>query len=163
MVIQFIPIILTGIGIIIGLIYYIMNIQNAIKNRQAQLFMSIYSRFYRPEFWDQYADFVFLSDFDDWTDFWDKYGPENKEAFKKWMSFGTYFWGIAVLVEKNLINIDLVDDLIGDYVIWIWNKYRPLIKELKPNYESSKTFYWAEYLAHRVLENRKQSMNLDDC
>ena len=47
----------------VGVIYYIMTLQNTRKNqqltletRQAQLFMTIYSRFYTNEFWENTSD-----------------------------------------------------------------------------------------------------------
>lgn len=147
---------IAALGVAIPMFYYIINIRNLWKTRQAQLFMNIYQHFHQPEFWNQYAEVIFLSDWDDYNDFWSKYGPDRKENFSQWMSFGTYFTGIAVLLKKKLIDIKLVDDLVGDYVIWVWRKLAPILSEVSERGgEQPKAAYWIEYLYDEIQKQRK--------
>ncbi|MGD2201265.1 MAG: hypothetical protein PVJ38_06525 [Candidatus Bathyarchaeota archaeon] len=147
---------IAAFSVAIPLVYYIVNIRNLWKNRQAQLFMSIYGHFHRPMFWEQYAEIVYLSEWDDYRDFWKRYGPTKKGDFAQWMSFGTYFTGIAVLVKKKLIDINLVDDLVGDYIIWIWRKLNPILIDITESTGNQpKAAYWIDYLYEEIMKKRK--------
>lgn len=148
-------IIIAALGVVVALFGYAINIRNSIKTRQAQLFMSLYSHFHQPEFWDQYAEVIFLSDYEGYDDFWQKYGPAEKESFSRWMSFGTYFTGIAVLIDQNLIDISLVDALIGDYVVWIWQKLEPVLTEIEKVEGENQTLRWMRFLHKRIQIRRK--------
>ena len=47
--IEYLPLVLTGIGIIVAIIYYTLTLRNTNKTRQAQLFMNLYSTYSTPE------------------------------------------------------------------------------------------------------------------
>ncbi len=53
---QTLSIVLTGIGLIIALTYYSLQIRNQNKTRQAQLFMQIYNRWTDPTFQENYLE-----------------------------------------------------------------------------------------------------------
>jgi hypothetical protein len=38
-----------------------------------------------------------------------------------------FFEGVGVLVQKDLINIDLVERLFSDRIIWFWRMMKPRI------------------------------------
>ena len=37
-----------------------------------------------------------------------------------------FFEGIGVLVQRGLIDIELVEDLLANRVIWFWELWRPI-------------------------------------
>jgi hypothetical protein len=155
---QTISIVVTAAGILISAAFAVQQLRNLVRNRQAQLFMQLYDRFHDPEFWKQYGEIIHLSDWKDEKDFWDKYGPKNIHAFADWMSFGTYFSGIGVLLKRGMIDVGLVDDLIGDYVFWIWKKWKPLFQvwdQRKPM-----SIEWVEYLFDEITKERERKQRM---
>jgi len=126
-------------GVLVGVIYYVLDLRHQrtmrlteIETRQANLFMQIYDHFYDEDFFSKLNEIVYKWDWKGFDDFWQKYGPStNPEAFAKWDSVGSYFKGIGVLLEKNLIDLVLVDELIGTSIRRFWEKSRSFVKEVR--------------------------------
>jgi hypothetical protein len=84
--IDYLPLVLTGIGIIVAIVYYTLTLRNAnktqelqLETRQAQLFMQIFNRQYDI---DQRKS-IYLAqniEYKDFDDFIEKYGPETNPA-----------------------------------------------------------------------------------
>ena len=122
-------------SIIVGVAYYIMNIQNNQKNqeltlkaqqqqletRQAQLFMQIYSHWYTTDFWDHWETLMNY-DFKDYNQYVEKLTPEISRSNRTLFSF---FEGLGVLVKRELIDPYLIDDLLSAIITSYWNKMKP--------------------------------------
>jgi len=138
-------------GLLIGILYYIMDLQNqredqriastrqalmlksqeqALETRQAQFFMQIYDRFNDSEFWKYYIELRSHSwnDYDDWNS---KYGRKNENAFSAFASMASYFDGLGVLANRELIDIGMVDELLHTRVLWFWDTYRYILEEMR--------------------------------
>jgi len=87
----------------------------------------------------------------DFRDFWKKYGPEtNIEAFTKWDSMGTYYKGVGVLVKRKLIDLDMVEELMGISIVLQWEKSEPIIKGLRERLNLPQFAEWYEYLYNEM-------------
>jgi len=177
--VETISIVFTGLSVSLAAFYYISTLRNAqktrelslraqeislknqeisIKNqeitletRQAQLFMPIYSRFHDKEFMKDFMNIVVIWEWDDYDDFWEKYGLEkNIEAYSSYLAWMDYLEGIGVLVKRNLIDASLIDDLISGLVMRFWEKTEGMVKEyrLRINYPQFAEF--VEYLYNEV-------------
>ena len=95
---QILSIVLTGIGMIIALTYYALQIRNQNRTRQAQLLMNLYEVYRSPEFRAR-VNTVLLQEWTDPDDFWERYGLDNKngEAWTNWQSVAGFFHGIGFL------------------------------------------------------------------
>ena len=128
---------LTLISVPIGVFYHIMTLRNTRKNqqlqletRQTQLFMNLYETWRSPDFRKRSNWVNLLLEYDDLDDFWTKYGPEtDPDAFATWASIAAFYAGIGVLVQREMIDIDMVDHLMGWSVITTWEKMSPEIYE----------------------------------
>ncbi|TFH14082.1 hypothetical protein E4H04_10865, partial [Candidatus Bathyarchaeota archaeon] len=101
--IEYLPIVLTGIGIIVSILYYTSVLRNQNKTRQTQLFLQFYNRLTDKQFFTEFKNTLDQ----EWTDFDDYlekygYGPTL---------FDIYLEGVGLLVKRNQIDISLVDDL----------------------------------------------------
>ncbi len=122
--------VLTGIGLIVAITYYSLQIRNQNTTRQAQLFMQTYNKFTDREFQRNFQEIVFQWEWDDYDDFWEKYGPEtNSEESSKRGSVLSYFEGLGVFVEQGLIDIELVSRLCSGNIVRCWEKFGPLLEE----------------------------------
>jgi hypothetical protein len=162
--IQTVSIAVASASVTLAAIYYILQIrhqararQTEIETRQANLLIEIYNYYYREDFLNTENEILFQWKWKDFDDFWQKYGPEtNVKAFNKWDSMGTYFKGVGVLVKMKLIDLNLVDELIGTSVRLHWEKSGPIMKEFRTRMWPH-AYEWFEYL-YDELKKREQKL-----
>ena len=151
-------------GVVIGVVYYILDMRNQarmrqteIETRQANLFMQIYDHYYNEDFLNKLNEIEYRWDWKGFDDFWQKYGPStNTEAFGKWDSVGTYFKGIGVLLKKELVDLDLVDELMGTSIRRYREKSRSFVKEVRVR-DWPHAMEGVEYL-YNELKKREQQL-----
>ena len=161
--IEYLPLVLTGIGVIVSILYYSNVLRNAnrtqkqqLETRQTQLFMNIYNTASSKEYVKDRERMMHLWEFDDLDDFYSKYGLDtNPDESSVWAMFLQHYEGIAVLVKRGLIDSDLVYDLMYDSIIGFWNKFEPIIMAIREEY-SPKTFEDLEFLKNEMLRLKKQ-------
>jgi len=61
-------------------------------------------------------------EWDNPVDFNEKYGKSNSEAFATHVAGSSYFDEVGVLLRKDLVEIGMVNDLIGNSIIDVWDK-----------------------------------------
>jgi hypothetical protein len=143
--IQTIGVLLTGISVSIAAIYYIFTLRNTYKNRQAQLLIPIYSRFHEKEFQKLALDIRTNWEWKDYTDFMDKYGPTNLEAWASFWTVTGFFHTIGSLLKRKRIDPIIVDDLMQTYIIQYWEQVRLLIKEWRNQFNYPRMAWGADY------------------
>jgi len=133
--IEYLPLVLTGLGLTASIVYYAGVLRNAnktqkqqLETRQAQLFMNIYSYVYTMEFWTYYRELTEQWEWEDYDDWYKKYRSDT-DTYNKFAVVGTYFEGMGVLVKRNLIEITFVDDLMSGPIMQFWQKFEPIILE----------------------------------
>jgi hypothetical protein len=135
-------IVLTGIGIIVAIVYYAQVLRNQNKTRQMQLFMQFYSRYTDKNFHDEYLR-IRSQTWDDLDDYIEKYGvgPNLLDVFLE---------GIGLLVNRREIDIEFVDDLMSGTVMGYWASHGQLILELRERMGVPQIGEWTEYLFHEI-------------
>jgi len=120
-------IILTGLGLSVSILYYSTVIRNQNKTRQTQMLMELYAAYRDPEFARAWGEVMDL-EYTDFDDFWQKYGgTSNREVYSKWQSIARLFNGIGVLVKKNMVDIELVEELLAVIIIVSWTNMSPIV------------------------------------
>ncbi len=153
---QTLSIVLTGIGLIIALIYYSMTLRYTSKERQSQLIIQR-SQSYSPEYARTWSEVRSMTDWENPIDWAKKYGRKaNPEAYSKWQ-FMMRTYTLAGLHLQRGADPDLLFQLypIGA-VISLWEQFEPIVmfQRERENYEVSKAF---EYL---YKEARKRAPDL---
>jgi len=120
---QTISIVLTGIGMIIALTYYSLQIRNQNKTRQNQLFMNLYQVYRSKEFRTIYNRILFEWEWTDYEEYWSKYGSSNLEDFTDSSTVVAYFEGIGYLVKSGELGIDSVYGLLGRPILNMYEKF----------------------------------------
>ena len=129
---QTISMVSAAIGILIGIFNWIRKSSTAekqrqteIETRQARLFMDIYAAFTDPVLTDMYADMLYYWEWKDYEDYKKKYvEPKGIQQ----IIVQRYFNGIGVLVLRGLIDVTLVNDLMGEAITRTWEKFKPMIE-----------------------------------
>ena len=147
-----------------SILYYSFNLrtankaqQLAIESRQAQIFMNLYDT-YRDKEFRSYTTELRGWSWQDFDEFWDKYGEANNpEAWNIWITVALFYNGMGVLLMKNLIEIELIEELFSNVVFGAWSRMGDIILEhrnrQKRHLASRDTFHGFEYL-YKELEKR---------
>jgi len=123
---------------------------------QAQLFMQIYDRFNDREFWEYFTE-LRSHTWDDVEDWQMKYGrEENRKAFSAFASMASYFDGVGVLANRELIDIGLVDDLLHTRALWFWDTYEDIIREMRTRNNNPRIWPYVESLHSQIQGYEKQ-------
>jgi hypothetical protein len=142
---EFLAIILTGLGLIISLLYYAIVISNQNKVMKTQILQrsleSLSTRDTNLDWWTvQYLEW------EDYDDFRAKYGPEVD--METWSIINTV-WnemnGIGYLVYKGIIDIESVYDYGGGRPTHMYRKFKPYFDESQRR-NGFNRFMWWEYL-----------------
>jgi len=139
---QTLSIVLTGIGMIIALTYYGLQIRNQNRTRQAQLFTTLYTTYQSQEFRNQWTA-ILKQEWTDFDDFWEKYGQDNNpEAWTAWQAVASFFHGIGILLKKGLLEIEVLDELLAPTTFMAWVAMGPILKGFE------------EYIKQESVRNR---------
>ena len=71
--IEFLPLVLTGLGLTASIVYYASVLRNQNKTRQTQLFLQFYNRLTDKQFFEEYKNLL-NQEWDDFDDNLEKYG-----------------------------------------------------------------------------------------
>jgi len=148
---QTISVIVAAASVVVGVILGVTQLKNISSTRHAELFMSLYNHYNDVEFVKYFTEITINWEWRDFEDWQKKYGPKtNIEAYSSWAAVGNYFKGVGVLVQKKMIDISLVDELISSLVINYWEKCEHVIKEYRMQYRHPKAWIWVEYLYNEL-------------
>ena len=156
---QTLGILLAGISLTAAAIYYTFTIRNQNRTRQAQLLMNLYETYRSPEFRKQQMTIQNL-EYTDYDEFIEKYGSEkNPDAWAIWFSVAAFFNGVGVLVGRNLIDIDLVEELLGNITDRMWTVMGPVLKEWREQGTTQKMRKYELLHGFEYLYNLMSSRN----
>jgi hypothetical protein len=79
-----------------------------------------------------------------------KYGFSDSEEFSKLDLVGTFFEGVGVMVKRGLIDVTLVDDLMSGHVVSSWERFEPIIMDIRVTMNWPQCLEWWEYLYREV-------------
>ena len=171
---QTVSIVFAGLSIGIAAIYYALTIRNAQRNqeltlkaqeealrtRQAQLFMQVYDKTNSPQFVEAYSRFVSSSeqlltidDFIKWRS-----DPEN---LRMQYTMSTFFEGVGVLVKEKLIEIRLVALLMTGPIMQYWGFVEPVIREYREREGFPRAFVETEYLYNQLMDYIKEHPEIE--
>jgi len=132
-------------GILVGIFYYIMTLQNTRKNqqltlkaqeqavttREAQLFMQIYQQLNTVESQKTWAELLNMK-WDNLEDYREKH--DSSVNLDSWGKRGHIWWTyttIGHMLEKDLIDPDLVYRTLGPMVMMQWDKWKDVINDTR--------------------------------
>jgi hypothetical protein len=83
-----------------------------------------------------------FSDYDDYLSQIDV-NPEISDMFR---SLASFYDGMGVLVNRNLIDPYMVDDLMSDAILRYWEQFEPIVAEIRIRENYPQAAEWVEYL-----------------
>jgi hypothetical protein len=147
-----VSIVLTGMGLMIALTYYGLQIRNQNRARQAQLFMQMYGM------WRDYSsglDFfpVISTKISGIEEYQEKL--ESDENFVKvYHSLCSWYEGMGVLVKANYLDIRLVALMWAGVTRMFWeNLLEPVISDLRELRGLPRLWSEAEYVCRELVKH----------
>jgi hypothetical protein len=142
-------------GVIVGVIFAVMELRNLVRARKTDLIVRLSPSFQMNgtellHAWNTIANLQFK----DYDDFVEKYGPAHdgtKPAQMAIQAIGNYFNGVGILLHRKLIDVNLVRDHFPTKLAW--EKLEPIVKGFRRQYEWGD---WLEYFEYLYLELQKQ-------
>lgn len=156
---------LTLISVPVGVAYHIMTLNNTRKNqqmqletRQASILMNLYQTARSPEFTEMVDHILFRINFTDWKDLEKKIHPDTRsEERTMWFSVLNFYEGVGLLVKRNLLDISMVDELFGVFLVILWEKMGPHEMESRERFNLPNLYSNFEYLYNEIMKFRKTS------
>jgi hypothetical protein len=140
--------IVAAAGVLIGVVYYILDMRNQTRQRQTDMVMRLYTTFGSAEFQRAYQKVRSL-EFQDYSDYIKKYG-QDLQVREEMYTVTIFFEGIGLLAKKKLIEMELVDCLFGYPIRVTWEKVATPVKGLREADEASGICEWFEYLYNEM-------------
>ena len=116
-------------GVLVGVIYYILDIRNQAMMRKTELVTKLYSTFQSKEFAEATLK-VWNLEFKDFDDFVKRYGPwySETEVYKAFRMVCLFFNGIGILLMWKFVDIEMVVKLFHVSAKTTWEKVKPLVE-----------------------------------
>jgi hypothetical protein len=126
-----------------------------LETRQAQLFMNIFQTTTSIEWITVAEEMIHQWKWTDFEDYDTKYGEiTNNEATGKMNALLGYWNGVGVLVQKKLIDPELIYDMKRLTVIELWDKFSPVIMEWRRRYSAPQIYVGLEFLVSELRRVR---------
>jgi len=135
-------------GVLVGVVFAALQLRDLVKTRQTDILMRLYSTFGSTEFLKARNT---LWESEDYHDYVEKHG--SLEATQ----VGIFFEAIGVLLHRKLIDVGLVDDLLGPSVTKTWEKIESTVEGWRTQYSSPELGAWFEYL-YNEMNKRGQTL-----
>jgi hypothetical protein len=132
-------------GVLVGVVYYILDMRNQTRQRQTDLLMRLCSVLQTKD-WLEAWSVVDGSDLS-------KISAEKREVEVNEVAL--FFDEIGVLLQMRLVDIELVDRLLHGHAIRIWEKLKLAIEQYRKLRNDPKLVAGFEYL-YDEMKKREQ-------
>jgi hypothetical protein len=144
---------LAAIGVLVGVVFAILELRNLVKTRQTDLVIRLYSTFGSKEFQEDWAKIMTT----ELKDYVKVYGPEGSvESWSLLSTLAAFFEGVGVLAKRKLIDLSLVDDLLSTPILWTWEKIGPVVEDRRERLNRPQIWEWFEYLYNEMKKREQQ-------
>ena len=148
--------IVAAAGVLVGVIYYVLDMRSQTRTRQTDLLMRLHLATTTKEMIEAALKFV-STDYKDYDDFVKRYGSlyiegEVQTAF---LMIGEFFEGIGVLLKNRLADIDQIIQLFNVEAYWV--KMKPLVEGIRKRHNNPRIFEYFEYLYEEMKKIQQQA------
>jgi hypothetical protein len=142
------------LSVIIALIFGIAQVKTAAKDRRERLTLDTLRGFQTSQFAEM-MHYIYRIKVPQKREEWIVWPMEDQIKF---IHFSQEMETLGLLLAERLINIDLVDKTLGNFVTQSWDKIKPLVLDLRPGDPyMSEYFQWmAEQLDRRMKEKPRK-------
>lgn len=146
-----VSIIIASVSVVVGVILAIMQLRDQVRDRQAQLVVQLYAQFSNPEFlgnMDYSFELLKDVDKDNVPKKWNT--PDMILWDNRMISVIAFFEGIGILVNRKLIDINLVADMLSTPILRVWKLIEPLVIARRKALQREQIWDWFEFLYYEI-------------
>jgi len=149
-----VSIVIASAGVLVAATYYVLQIRHQSRMRQTDVFWRIFQSFNTKEFLEAWFK-IFNLEFKDYDEFVEKYGQPFSEGSVPTALFmvGNLFEGAGILLNKRLVDFDLIYRTLPVYPTW--KKMKPIVDGARKQYQMPSLLEWFEYL-YNEMKRREQ-------
>ena len=151
--ITFIANIALTVSAIIALVFGIVQVKSATRDRQERLTLEALRNFNTREF-SELMNYVTVHDIPPTHEDWKKLPAHEGIIITQ---FAQEMESLGILVAERLINIDLVDKTIGSLVSIAWEKYKVMIQDSRQKRPDPFLCEYFQWLAERIDERMRNA------
>jgi hypothetical protein len=145
--------IVAATGVLVGVIYYILDMRYQSKVRQTDLVMRLYATFSSNEFQDAWAKVRARgSDFEKLDDIFEF---DKKGGLREVNQICLFFEGIGILLQRRLLDTRMIEDLFGGSVARAWETCRIGVMKARHQLNDPTIYYYFEYLYNEMEKQQK--------
>jgi len=137
-------------GVILGVVFAVLELRNLVKTRQTDLVVRLYSTFGSKELQEAWEK-IKTRECEDFSAYMKEYGLLEVNQV------GWFFEGVGVLLCRELIDIGLVDDLFSSPVKRAWERLKPIAKGMREHTQRPQIWEWFEYV-YNEMKKREQTL-----
>jgi len=157
--IEYLPLVLTGLGLTASILYYTMTLRNAnktqqmqLETRQGQFLMQIYNHFDTKEKQEAFLE-LWNWEWSSFEEFWEKYGSDtNSEQWSILLRILLFYEGLGTLVKTKKLSVGDIYLLLGGLSIGIWEKFIPILDLMREKANYPRLASETEYLYYELLK-----------
>ena len=147
--------IVAAVGVLFGVVYYVLDMRHQSKVRQTDLVMRLYATFSSNEFQDAWATVRARgSDFENLDDIFDF---DKKGGLREVNQVCLFFEGIGILLQRRLLDTRMIEDLFGGSVARAWETVRIGVMKARQQLNDPTIYYYFEYL-YNEMQKREQKL-----
>jgi hypothetical protein len=116
-------------GVLVGVVYYILDMRHQSKVRKTDLVMRLYSTWGSKELSEATLK-IWNLEFKDYNDFVKRYGPcySETEVYAAFRMVSNFFNGLGILLLFKLVDVDMVARTFSGPTRTTWEKVKPLVE-----------------------------------
>jgi hypothetical protein len=129
-------------GVLIGVVLTVVELRNLVKQRKTDLVTNLYSIYSSEGFQKEWHTFM-TEELGSLNTYQDKFGVEFPPS-------AVFFNEIGILLEKGLIDVNLVNSLFGGVIPRYWKKFKPFLVTCRKEIGQPKLGRGLEYLGNEI-------------
>ena len=145
--------IVAAAGVLVGVVYYILDMRYQSKVRQTDLVMRLYATFSSNDFQDAWAKVRARgSDFEKLDDIFEF---DQKGGLREVNQVCLFFEGIGILLQRRLLDTRMIEDLFGGAIARAWEKCKTGVMKARQQVNDPTIYYYFEYLYNEMKKQQK--------
>lgn len=141
--------IVAAAGVLVGVILTVLELRHLVKQRKTDLVTNLYSIYSSEAFQKEWHTFM-TEELGDLKTYQEKFAVEFPPS-------AVFFNEVGILLEKGLIDVDLVNSLFGGVIPRYWKKLQPFLENCRREINQPKLGRGLEYLGNEIqkLQSKK--------
>jgi hypothetical protein len=147
------------LSLVIVLAYYSLQIRNQNKSRQAQVYLTLYSRWGNDQ--REAHQILRNADFHDLEEYLRNYGVETNPEFQRHIgTLISFYEGIGVMVREGFLSMRLVALSWAGALRVFWDRFEPIMDDLCEYYDYPRLWSETVYLCKELVKYMEEHPEL---